>query len=221
MGEFTWVIFDVLALLVLIIAVTKCASGGFVKGVLGLVSAAASAIGAIWLSAPLAVFIYERFLRSVIMTSIYNQLTEQMETGFAGLVPALLAGIIFAAASTIDPMAIHELGPAIETAVDGAVAPPVIALLRVIFATILFIIFLLISRRVVSVFRAVNRIPLVGPINSALGGLLGVGWAALIVWSLALVTYTYIAITDGGGTFVNAENLGRGYLFSFMFRVVS
>ena len=220
MREFTWIIFDLLALVILIIAVSRCASGGFVKGVLGLVSAAVSAVGAFWLSGPLAEFVYERFLRGVIITSVYSQLTEQLETGATGLLPAILAGIIFAAAGSVDLAASLELGPAVESVVDQAVAPPVIMLLRVLFTTILFIIFWLISRRVVSVFRVVNRIPLIGPVNSALGGLLGVAWAALIVWGLALIASFYIAITGGGGELVNADNLSRGYLFSFMFRMM-
>ena len=220
MGEFTWIIFDVLALAILIIAVTRCAHSGFVKGILGLVSAALSAVAAFWLSAPLAEFIYERFLRAVIVSAIYTQLTEQMQTGAGGLLPLLLAGIIIAAAGAIDPADFSGALPALEGAIDAAVAPPIIMALRVVFTVLLFVIFLLISHRVVSVFRAINRIPLLGPVNSALGGLLGVGWTALILWGLALLGSFYIAISSGGGGIINTGSLGGGYLFSFFFRMV-
>lgn len=220
MVEFTWAIFDLIALVVLIIAVTRCAHSGFVKGVLGLASAALAAIGAFLLSAPIAAFIYERFLRGVIVAAVYNQITEQMETGGAGLIPTLLAGIIVLAAGAIDPIAAPELGPALESVIDAAVAQPVIMLLRVLFGSILFFIFLFISRRVVGLFRFVNHIPLVGPVNSFLGGVLGVGWAALILWGMALVASFYIALTTGGGELINADNLAGGYLFSFFFRRV-
>jgi len=84
----------------------------------------------------------------------------------------------------------------------------------------LFIVLWLISRWVVSAFRAVNRIPLIGPVNSALGGLLGVGWAALILWMLAVLGSFYITISGGGNDFINADSLGGGYLFSFFFRMI-
>ena len=220
MGEFTWVIFDALALVILIIAVARCADSGFVKGILGLVSAALSAVVAFWLSGPLAEFIYERFLRTVIVSAIYTRLTEQAQEGAGGLLALLLAGIIIAAAGAIDPADFSGALPALEDAIGAAVAPPIIMLLRVIFTVLLFIIILLISRRIVSVFRVVNRIPLVGPVNSALGGLLGVGWAALILWGLALLGSFYIAISSGGNAIINAGSLGGGYLFSFFFRMV-
>ena len=221
MGEFAWVIFDLIALVVLVVAVAKCAHAGFVRGVLGLASAALSAAGAFWLSGPLAEFVYERALRGVILAAIYNQLAGQAESGLSGgLIPVLLAGLIFAAAGSIDPIAAPELGPALESVVDAAVAQPVIMLLRVVFTSVLFLVFLLISRRVVSVFRFVNAIPLVGPLNSAMGGVLGAAWAALILWGLALVASVYVTITGGGGELLNAYNLSGGYLFSFFFRLV-
>ena len=220
MGEFTWVIFDALALVILITAVARSAHSGFVKGILGLVSTALSAVAAFWLSASIAGFIYERFLRTVIVSAIYTRLTEQAQEGAGGLLALLLAGIIIAAAGAIDPADFSGALPALEGAIDAAVAPPIITLLRVVFTVLLFIIFLLVSRRVVSVFRAINRIPLVGPVNSALGGLLGVGWAALILWGLALLGSFYIAVSSGGGGIINSGSLGGGYLFSFFFRMI-
>jgi len=204
----------------LIIAVARCAHSGFVKGVLGLVSTALSAVGAVWLSAPIAGFIYDRFLREVIVSAIYTQLTEQVQAGAGGLLAMLLAGVIIAASGAIDPKAISGTLPALESVIDAAVAPSVIMLLRVVLGVILFIVFWLVSRWVVSGFRAVNRIPLIGPVNSALGGLLGVGWVALILWALAVLGAFYITISGGGNAIINAESLGGGYLFSYFFRMV-
>jgi len=211
--------FDIFALVVLIFAVTICARGGFVKGVLGLVSTALSVIFAVRFSAPLAEFIFDRFLREPIVSTIYTQITEQAQASPGGLMALLLTGIIFAAA-TLDPAASPEALPALESVIDAAVSPPITMVLRVLLGLVLFIIFWLVSRWVVSFFRAVNRIPLIGPVNSALGGLLGVGWAALILWLLAMLGAFYITITGGSNQFINADSLGGGYLFSYFFRMV-
>ena len=226
MTEHTWLIWDIAALVILISAVSVCARKGFLRAVLGFVAAIASAIGAAILSAPLAYFIYDMFVREIIHSSITRQVSAQLEQGMIGAgnwmnaLPAWASRLVPGGQNISAPAADGEILPAVEVFVDAVLAEPVTMILRSVCFFLLFWILLAIGRRIVWALKFVDDIPLVGTANTLLGGLLGVGWAAIIMYVLVLVVGVYIAVSGGGSAIVSKEAMSRGYLFGFFYRLI-
>ena len=224
-GETGWVIFDAIALIVLISAVTVCARRGFVSSVLSAVLGVISVVLAVILSGPLAVFVYGAFLRGVIISSIENAVTEQLEAGLIGAagwletLPSWAAALVPGGVNLPQIGSVLDVGPVVEELVDIAIADPIIMILRVLFMFVLFLIFWMIGRRVAFFFRRVDSIPLVGRLDTLLGGVLGVFWAAIILSWFAVCAVFYLAFSGGGGELINAQNLSGGFIFSFFFRL--
>ena len=114
-----------------------------------------------------------------------------------------------------------DIPPALEGIAGAMLATPAVIVSRTIISSLLFFVLLAVGHHVIGIFRIVDAIPLVGPINSALGGVLGVAWAAIILCGLSLAMLFYLAASGGGNEHINIHSLSAGYLFGFFFRLVA
>ena len=228
MREFTWLIWDIVALFILVTAVGKCAGMGFLRTVAGFVTNIASAIGAWMLSRPLAAFLYNILVRDIIQLTIIRRVTDQLEEGLVNAadwmsaLPGWMTRMVLPGTETGNvPVTADSVIPAVEAFVHAALEQPVLMILRGVFFFLLFALFSAIARRFLWLLGGVNRLPLVGWVNSLLGGVLGAGWGVIILYLISTVAWIYIILSGGGAAFVNEAILSRGYLFSFFFRLAA
>ena len=225
MQQYAWIVWDIAALAILVAAVTICARRGLLRTLLGLVAGIASAIGASLLSAPLAVFLYDRVVRDIIHMAITRRISGQIEQEIIGAgnwlsgIPGWAARLISPEASVSGPATTADILPAIEALIDAALAQPVIMILRTLCFFLLFWILLAVGRKIIWAARVVDNIPLIGSTNILLGGLLGVGWTAIILYLLGLAALLYITMSGGGNAIVNEQAMSQGYLFGFFHRL--
>ena len=228
MREFTWLIWDIFALVVLALAVRECAGRGFLWTVAGFVTKIASAICAWMLSRHLAAFLYNNLLRDIIQSAIVRRISDQIKEGlinsadWVSALPAWMMRMVSPDTRTGDmPVTAENVISAAEAFVGAVLAQPVLMILRGVFFFLLFALFLAVAKKFLWLLGGANRLPLVGWVNSLLGGILGVVWGAIILYLISTTAWIYIILSGGGAAFVNEAILSRGYFFSFFFRLAA
>lgn len=220
----SWIVWDLLALLIISLLVWNCARRGFLSKIVGFVGAIVSAVGAAWLSAPAAVWLYDSIVRDAIRAVLSRQVATSLEEGLSsagGLLAAVPGWASRMAEGTDLPMpeGTEQITAAVEGLIDAALAQPVLLLLRGLCFFALFALFSLLIRYLARMFGGINSLPLIGSVNTALGGVLGVGEALIALYLLAVLARLYIAYSGGGAGILSARTMQEGFLFSFFYRL--
>ncbi len=223
----TWLAYDVFSMLLLALLVTDCARKGFLRKIIGFIGAVAAGIGAGLCSTPAALWLYENIVRDTLRLFISERASQAVAQGLDGALPDLSFALPAWAARLLPegaalpdaPARALDVGPIVEGFIDSALAQPVLLLLRGVCFFGLFALFLALARMLARVMGLANRLPVVGPVNTMLGGVLGVGEGLLILWLLAAGARLYITWSGGGGEYVNESIITDGYLFSFFYRI--
>lgn len=226
MQAFIWMIADLAALAILIAAVGASAQRGFLDCVAGFITSVVAAVAAWLVSLPLANFLYTYIVRDAIRAAVTRQVEGQIEEGvitagnwMLGL-PGWFGRMLAPQSQAIAPAQdADNVNRAVEVLVDVAIAQPVTLLLRILLFLLLFLIIWRVGKRLAQLLDVFGRLPLIGSVNTLLGGILGVCWGAIILYLLALLSWAFIYLTGGGNAVLNTNTLGDGYLFSFFFRL--
>lgn len=220
-----WLIWDVISLVAIVLLVWDCARKGFLRKIVHFVGAVAAAVGAALLCGPLAVWLYDNLVRDAVRAALSKQVAAALEGGISsgGLLGALpdWAARMAPGADLPMPQQGDEVLAAVEQLLDAALAQPIVTLLQGICFFLLFTLLVVLARFIARMFQGVNRIPLIGSVNSVLGGVLGVGEALILLYVLAVVLQLYVAYSGGGRGIVSGRVLEEGYLFSFFYRLAA
>jgi len=223
--NFDWIIVDLIALAIIILVVAIAAWRGFFRTAVGLLGVIFAALAAAALATPAAKFLYAAVVRDLLRVTISRRIESTFAEGVPGAnwfsaLPGWAFRLMPPQAGAEPPDISGNIMAVVEQLIDSTLGPPILLLLRGASFFVLFAVFMLLSFFLSRLTWVINRIPMVGPLNVWLGGVLGVGQALIILWLLALLAQIYIAIT-GGGRYINADTLSDGYLFGVFYRMVS
>lgn len=105
---------------------------------------------------------------------------------------------------------------------QGIVQVLIKPLVTYLIQAIIFIIILsllMIAVRVVSkLLNGVKKIPIIGPANSFLGGVLGVLKASLIIYILAIAVRLFIVCTGNANGFLNTVTVSKTLIFNIFYK---
>ncbi len=104
-------------------------------------------------------------------------------------------------------------GKSAHSAVKMAIKTPVTALITVVAFLILFVLFLLLFRWIAKLAGIINKIPVIGKLNSLLGGLLGIAKALLIIYLLCFLFSRYIMLSQN--KLITVDDLNGSVIFKF------
>lgn len=162
----------------------------------------------------------------IIGIGMEESVTEKMLTALVGDVvsPAVLEDILETVSgaennirSAVDVFLNGDSRKTAEAVESGIVAPAVKQILRGIIWSVLMIILLLISRIIAHVFEGVNKVPVIGPVNAVLGGVLGLCEGTVFVYIIAQVIRLTCYLTSNSLMFLNTETVLNTYLFKYLF----
>lgn len=103
-----------------------------------------------------------------------------------------------------------ELGTAL---LDGVVKPVVMVPIRTLIFVILFAIIMLVLSIVIKKTTIINKIPLIGSMNSFLGGALGIVSGILSLFVVVIFIHLIIVMTDNTLVFLNDLTIDKTYAF--------
>lgn len=200
-------VLDIILAGIFIVLVVSAAKKGFVLTVLEVVAIIAALFCASYISEPIAQTSYDMFIKSSVVKTVNAEVSEKA-------VPANLGDVAFEAipdyavnfaeCAGIDTQSVKnsinntiskavqngktdEIGEKVE---ENCVRPIAVPAIRIILFFILFVILLLVFRLIAKAVSKMVQIPVVGTLDTVLGGVIGAlrGAAVLIIVSTVFVT---------------------------------
>lgn len=104
-----------------------------------------------------------------------------------------------------------------ESAEENLIAPIAIWIIKILIMVILFFILRLIIGPISNLFKAVNKIPIIGPVNALLGGVLNCGISLLVIYIIALLIKVIINISNDSLIFINEETIQLTAVFKLIY----
>lgn len=220
---------DAVFVLVVVIFLWRGAAHGFVRAAIHFIGYFAVAIAASMIGTAVAQGVYQNFLQENLLLMVENSLegfaqsgalAEQLESIFEGL-PAILVNILQLNADSISQLlttVAQETVPAVAlTLMDTVIGPTVIFLIQGLVFLLLFTVGLVVVAFVARGFTAVNRLPIIGPVNSFLGGAVGLLQAALLLWVVALAITVFNALSGDAIPWLATQTIHRTSLLRLFF----
>ncbi len=192
---------DALVLVVIVATIFSYIKRGFVSSLVNIVGNLGSLLLALFLSTRLAPVIFDAFLKDMLVENT----TEAITSGGAAAADGLLSGFlsIFPDAFTNSLMQTYSTaistnaGQSAELIVNDVMAPVVTPIVSLVLFLIIFIVLKIIFFLIEKSMRGINRIPLVGGANRALGAVLGIV-GGLINSVLVLCLFWALLAISGG-----------------------
>lgn len=163
-----------------------------------------------------------------IQTEVKGAVAEKMLVSLLGdfVQPSTIADILESFRGTTDGISdvlsifISGNKEATATATEEMIIAPVIkGILKVIVFILLLLILKLIIGPISDLFKSVNKIPVIGPVNALLGGALGAVEGAIVVYIIALVVRMAIYFTEGSLMFINTDTIEKTYIFKWFYDI--
>lgn len=219
----TYIVDIVLAILIVVVVVVA-AKKGFAATLVDAFSMLISAFAAYKVSPIVSDFLYDSFIKDIFEKKFSTALAEvsssmSVSDKVSVLTQSLPSGIItFASSLGLDinsqmnsvATTASDNKQLVEAMVEKIAREAVTALLDVIVFIIIFVLASIVLSLISKLFKKINDIPLVGNVNAALGGVLGVINAAVIVFVICGVLYI-IAEMNTDNAFVQAVNSSKIY----------
>ena len=100
---------------------------------------------------------------------------------------------------------------------ETVLGPAIKGILRVLIFVLLLIVLKLITNPIAGLFKFVNEIPIIGPVNKLFGGVLGIVEGAVIVIIVALLVRLTVFLSEGSLMFLNIDTIDKTYLFKYFY----
>lgn len=220
MKEFAWLIWDSAAVCVMLYCVSRCARRGLVHTIVSLLGYIAAAFLAKIGSPAAAKFLYDNVVRDAIRLALSRRLEEAVAGGgevavdVLDLVPDTLLRIMGQSGREAAVTSVAaDAGEMVETVIEAALRNPVVAILQAVCFLIIFSLAAFLVRYVARLFTGIYRIPVVGSINTMLGGVVGVLQALLILYIAAFALRLLIAFSDGGWWWLGTDVMDSTYIW--------
>lgn len=216
------VFLDTLIIIIVVYYLIKGLKAGFAKTITNLIGYLISLSLSFAISASISVTIFNTFVREWVSNFVrekittsdqYTILAAQLEAALTDL-PAIfknninmdLEGLANSLTSTDSMIAMADI------VVDMVFAPMAIMLIRSITFFILFSIFMFIVKRIANALKIANKLPILGSVNSILGGALGFLQGGLIVFLLVILLEVVVIFMPNAIPNLNQSTLESTYI---------
>lgn len=217
-------IVDILIIALFVFLVLKAYKKGFLSTVIDTFSLVISAVVSYMFLEPVAEGVYNLFVRGLVETRFTRVLDDIASSlSVADKVNAMIEGLPPSAVKLADVIGVDfnslissvsgqnlSNDELIRLAVEKVGHPIMIAVTEVVTFVAMFIIIAIALKFLASIFKKANDIPLLGKLNAALGGVVGVVKAAAIVFVVCTVFY-FVAGMSGAGPVIDAINNSKIY----------
>ena len=224
--NFVSIIYDALAIFIVINCIRKGAKNGFAKTAIQAIGYICAIIAALVVSRVCAALIYTTAIQPAVITNMESSISNAVDTesvinGLTAAVESLpaISHLLFdfsgAAESLVDSVGLDYA--AIAVSVEESVVRPIV---EPILETVIFAITLVILIAVVSFVaggsKYVNDVPIIGKANSFFGGVFGIANGAL---ELCVAAFILEFVISAGifPEYFSEEIISGTYLFRFIY----
>ncbi len=216
------IILDVLTLAVLVIFIFISAKKGFARTILEFAAIIVAILLAVALGGKAADWVYDSFIKdslvSGITTTVDNALNDTVENFTESLPEILVKGAkAFGIYDKISECRLESVEGTVSALETNIMRPIATSILKVIASIILFVVLLFLLNLLVKAIDKVFKLPVVGDLNRALGGIVGFlkGLAVLFV-AFSLIAAISVAV-KGDFLIFSEENINNSHIFKLIY----
>ena len=229
MTEYLPIVYDILAAILLLYYIYISSRRGFAATVVSFIGYAV-AFSAAWAFSKMAApALFDSFFREGFVKRVSAAL-EQIPGGLdfaeaaASLLEALpsyIGGMLniggYNAGELAQLLGEYSSNTA-ELVVDQVFAPAITGMLTMILFIVFFSVLMVVIRSLTRFFYGVNRVPLIGPLNSILGGIVGLLTGAVNLFIIITIIQFVLTLTNDSLQFLNKEILEQTYTYRLFLR---
>ncbi len=219
-------IVDLVAVTLIIIMVIVSARKGFLSGLVSFVGWLVSAFVAHTFCTVIADYVYINFIKSKIYSAVFNALsnhTPSISSSYSDFFESLPESLRTLLGS-VDPETLNEIFSDPQRTIESVslqicedvIGPVVMTLLVALSFIIIFLLCMLIVNLLARLFKGVRKIPIIGPINTFLGGVIGVAEAVIVIYVIKIII-EFVTTAAGGNFFGLApDDFSNSYIFKIL-----
>jgi uncharacterized membrane protein required for colicin V production len=222
-------VFDILCVALLLVLALIYAHKGLVATLVQGFGTLASLIGAKFFADWASPLVFDNFLAGKFASRITDTLTAGGGTvdlpaiveKYAGFLPqSFVDSVVSAVQASLDGVLATNAAAMAQTIVTEVIAPLVTPVIAIVLFFVAFALLRMIVSLLVTVLTNVNKIPVVGTVNKALGFGVGLLAGAVDLFLLLCGVWALMVVTGGGLPFLNETALANSYFYKF-FSVVN
>lgn len=220
-GGYSWLLWDAASVVVLGVTVWYAASCGFLRALIRFAGYILALMLSRFFAPMLAQGLYDHIVREILSRMLLRKMQSALNSGseLLGDVPeSLLRMMDGAAVDTTSVTMGSELTGVVDTLIDAALQQPILSLLSGVCFLFVFSLSMIGVRLASRLLRPITRLPLLGGLDTLLGGVLGVVQAAILLLLLALLAQILIALSGGGWPWLNEDVIEQSYVFRVFYR---
>ena len=205
-------IVDAIIIAIIAIVIVRSSKKGFVSYLVDTFAMIIATIVSYMFTPEVSQFVYDSFIKNSVSKG-FEKVLDDMNTNaaVADKVDAMIASLPEGAVNLADRLGIINLNAIgagihmpgvidnnqlITTVLNDFAYNVMITITKVVVFFILFVLATLVLRMVSNFLENINKIPLIGKLNSTLGGVLGVAKALIIILVVCTVMYFIISSSD-------------------------
>ena len=205
-------IVDAIIIAIIAVVIVRSSKKGFVSSLVDAFAMIIATIVSYMFTPEVSQFIYDSFIKNSVSKG-FEKVLDDMNTNaaVADKVDAMIASLPEGAVNLADKLGIINLNAIgagihmpgvidnnqlITTVLNDFAYNVMITITKVVVFFILFVLATLVLRMVSNFLEKINKIPLIGKLNSTLGGVLGVSKALIIILVVCTVMYFIVSSSD-------------------------
>ena len=205
-------IVDAIIIAIIAIVIVRSSKKGFVSSLVDTFAMIIATIVSYMFTPEVSQFVYDSFIKNSVSKG-FEKVLDDMNTNaaVADKVDAMIASLPEGAVNLADRLGIINLdaigagihvpgvidnNQLITTVLNDFAYNVMITITKVVVFFILFVLATLVLRMVSNFLEKINKIPLIGKLNSTLGGVLGVAKALIIILVVCTVMYFIVSSSD-------------------------
>lgn len=205
-------IVDAIIIAIIAIVIVRSSKKGFVSSLVDTFAMIIATIVSYMFTPEVSQFVYDSFIKNSVSKG-FEKVLDEMNTNaaVADKVDAMIASLPEGAVNLADSLGIINLNAIgagihmpgvidnnqlITTVLNDFAYNVMITITKVVVFFILFVLATLVLRMVSNFLENINKIPLIGKLNSTLGGVLGVAKALIIILVVCTVMYFIVSSSD-------------------------
>ncbi|MBQ6838486.1 MAG: CvpA family protein [Clostridia bacterium] len=205
-------IVDAIIIAIIAIVIVRSSKKGFVSSLVDTFAMIIATIVSYMFTPEVSQFVYDSFIKNSVSKG-FEKVLDDMNTNaaVADKVDAMIASLPEGAVNLADRLGIINLNAIgagihmpgvidnnqlITTVLNDFAYNVMITITKVVVFFILFVLATLVLRMVSNFLENINKIPLIGKLNSTLGGVLGVAKALIIILVVCTVMYFIVSSSD-------------------------
>ena len=221
MREYAWVPWDLLMIAVLYGCIWICAARGLMRTVVSFLGYFFAAAAAWFLGPAIARLLYENVVHGLLRSTLVTSLSGVAESGsgdLLGALPGAIVGLMGGGAKAVSALRPQETAELLADAViETALRDPVMSLLESACFLLIFVLAAYLIRQMANLLTEVYRIPVIGTVNTVMGGIVGVFQGVLVLFILAFFLRAASAFSAGEWKWLNDRIISETYILRIFY----